>query len=126
MAAMSAATKAKKTRKRYTADEKNEIIAFIEKHDAENGRGGKSAAAKKFGISQISVGSWMKGKNAPAPSGKKRGRKAGSKNVKVAVAKESGFSGKLKELGLLADQIDKAEAELAKLHAKFQALKAAL
>ncbi len=123
---MSASPKAKKTGKRYSAEEKNEIIAFIEKHDAENGRGGKSAAAKKFGISPISVASWVKGKSAPASSGKRRGRKPGSKNIKPVSDKGGGYTAKLKELVLLASQIDTAEAELSKLRAKFQSQKGAL
>ncbi len=127
---MSATPKAKKTRKRYSSDEKKEIIAFVEKHDAENGRGGKSAAVSKYGISPISLSVWIKSAGGPVSSGTKRGRKAGSKNVaktvKVAAAKGGSLAGKLNELTALAGQIDKAESDLGKLRAKFDILKAAL
>ena len=127
---MSATPEAKKTRKRYSSDEKKEIIAFVEKHDAENGRGGKTAAVAKYGISPISLSAWIKSAGGPVSSGKKRGRKAGSKNVaktvKVAAAKGGSLAGKLNELTALASQIDKAESDLGKLRAKFDSLKAAL
>lgn len=130
---MSAVKKAKNTRRRYTAEEKSEIAAFIEKHDTENGRGGKSAAVKQYGVSPISIASWSMSKTKvaktaikPSPTGKKRGRKAGSKNLKATVSKESGFSAKLKELESLAGQITRAQASLAELHTKFKAMKNAL
>jgi transposase-like protein len=127
---MSATPKAKKTRKRYSSDEKKEIIAFVEKHDSENGRGGKSAAVTKYGISPISLSAWIKSAGGPVSSGNKRGRKPGSKNVakevKVAAVKGGSFTVKLKELSALASQIDKAEADLSKLKAKFESLKGAL
>lgn len=127
---MSATPKSKKTRKRYSSDEKKEIIAFVEMHDAENGRGGKTAAVTKYGISPISLSAWIKSAGGSVSTGKKRGRKAGSKNVskevKIVSGKGGSLSGKLKELTLLADQIDKAEVDLETLRAKFASLKAVL
>lgn len=127
---MSATPKAKKTRKRYSSDEKKEIIAFVEKHDAENGRGGKTAAVAKYGISPISLSAWVKSAGGPVSSGKKRGRKASSKKaaktVKVTGTKVGSLAGKLNELTALAGQIEKVESDLGKLRAKFNSLKAAL
>lgn len=119
---MSTSNKKTTKGKRYTAEEKNEILGFVEKHNAENGRGGQSAAAKKFGISQLSIASWLKSSGVAASA--KRGRK-GAAVAKGAVSKGS-FSKKLNELSAIANQIDKAEAELAKLRAKFNSLKAGL
>ncbi len=42
--------------KRYTDAEKAEILNFIESY----GRGGASAAAKKFGVSPLTISSWRK------------------------------------------------------------------
>ena len=124
---MSSKTKARQTRKRYTSDEKKEIVAFAQKHDAENGRGGKSAAVKKFGISPISLASWMKESGSAKPSGKKRGRKPGSKNVKKSGTGGTGnYTAQLKELMTLAGLIDKAESGLDTLRKKFHELKSAL
>ena len=127
---MSSKPKAKLSRKRYSSDEKGEIIAFVKKHDVENGRGGKSAAVAKYGISPISLSSWIKAAGVPASTGKKRGRKPGSKNaskvISVSPAKNGSLSIKLRELGKVAGQIEKAESELGRLRARFESLKAAL
>ena len=123
-------TSIKKTTKgkRYSADEKKDIVAFVQKYNADNGRGGQSAASKKYGISQLSVSSWLKSSGEAAPAvAAKRGRKPGSVNkVKATASKGGSYSVKLGELSALATQIDKAEAELGKLKAKFQSLKAGL
>jgi phosphoserine phosphatase len=119
-APMSTSSKKASKGKRYSAEEKADIVAFVEKHNADNGRGGQSAAAKKFGISQLTISSWLKSSGAPA--GAKRGRKPGSGKA----AKGGSFSAKLGALSALAAQIDKAEADLEKLKAKFQSLKAGL
>ncbi|OYU98169.1 MAG: hypothetical protein CFE26_28040 [Verrucomicrobiales bacterium VVV1] len=52
MAAKKKATKGK----RYTEAEKAEIIQLVESH----GRGGGTAAAKKFGVSPLTVSNWKK------------------------------------------------------------------
>ena len=49
---MSKSTKKKVVRgKRYTAEEKSKVVAFVEEYNAANGRGGQSAASAKFGTS---------------------------------------------------------------------------
>ena len=42
--------------KRYTPEEKAQILAFVEAQ----GRGGASAAAKKFNVSPLTISSWRK------------------------------------------------------------------
>jgi len=121
-APMSTTSKKTSKGKRYSAEEKGDIVAFVEKHNADNGRGGQSAASKKFGISQLTIASWLKSSGAPASTGAKRGRKPGSVNA----PKGGSFSAKLGALSALATQIDKAEADLDKLKAKFKTLKAGL
>ncbi len=118
-APMSTSTKKAPKGKRYTDEEKNDILGFVQKYNDDNGRGGQSAASKKYGISQLTIASWLK--SGPS-TGAKRGRKAGS----VKGGKGGSFSSKLSALSALANQIDKAEAELAKLKAKFKALKSDL
>jgi transposase-like protein len=120
---------AKKTktarRKRYTSEEKNQIIEFVRKHDQEKGRGGKSAAVKHFGISPISLSTWIKGVG-DAIIGNPPVSKATSKSAKSSGVGNGGFTAKIKELTAVATQIDKLEAELAKARAKFDSLKAGL
>ena len=62
---------AKKTAKRYTEDQKTDILAFIEKFNAENGRGGQTAAVKKYGVTPLTRAAWSK-KSAKKP--KKAGK----------------------------------------------------
>lgn len=98
--------------KRYTAEEKSKIIAFVESHNAANGRGGQSAAAKKFGVSQLTVSGWLKGTGGSAKSGAKAGK--GSMQNKLAT------------LLTLGQDIDKLDKELTAKRSKFEAIKASL
>lgn len=62
---MSTTTKKKSTKGvRYTDAQKKEVIDFAVAYNASNGRGGQSKAASKFGISQLTVASWLKGSGA--------------------------------------------------------------
>lgn len=102
--------------RRYTTKEKAEIIAFVDKVNAEKGRGGQSAASKKFKISPLTISSWIR-------SGIGGGASVGSAGA-TSVAGPIGK--KLSKLQALHDQIARAEKELAKLKAQFNALKSAL
>lgn len=60
-----------KTARRYTDPEKAEVVQFVLNHDKAHGRGGQSAAVKKFGVSQLTVAKWLKdagSKEASAPA----------------------------------------------------------
>ena len=66
-----------KSGKRYTDEEKAEVVKFVKGYDNKNGRGGKSAAVKKFGISALTVAKWVGGKTKksrkkPTPQPKQR------------------------------------------------------
>jgi transposase-like protein len=71
-------TKTKKG-KRYSDEQRNEILAFVETTNAEKGRGGLTAAAAKYGVSPISISNWRKsgsgGASAPARIKGRPGRK---------------------------------------------------
>lgn len=108
--------------KRYTDAEKKEIISYVEKVNAEKGRGGQSAASKKFGISQLTISSWLKSSGAKPASTPSAAAAPPSKGV----AGGSGISSKLNSLLALGNEIEKAERELTKLKAKFNSVKASL
>lgn len=72
-------------RVRYTDAQKKEIVDFVASYNAANGRGGQSEAAKKFKVSPISVGAWMKGTVAAAP--KKVGKAAKAAKAPKAAKK---------------------------------------
>lgn len=110
---MSTATKKDIVRgKRYTAEEKSKIVSFVENHNAANGRGGQSVAAKKFGVSQLTISSWLKGAGVSG-----RNSKAGNKGS---------MQSKLAALLTLGQDISKLEKELGNKHAKFDSIKASL
>jgi transposase-like protein len=104
--------KAKNSRgRRYSAEEKATIIEHVEKVNASKGRGGQTAAAKKFGISMLTISSWLKKSPAAAVSGTGK-----SKSVNGALAK----------LAALHSQIEAKEKEVAKLRQQFDVLKRSL
>ena len=109
--------------KRYSAAEKKTVVDFVNEVNASKGRGGQSAASKKFGISPLTIASWLKAGGA-APK-KRRGRRPG----RPAAAKAStggSLEKKLKELQGLAKKIDAAKSNLNSLQKKFDSLKASL
>lgn len=53
---MAAKKAAAKKGKRYSDEEKAEILAFVDSH----GRGGQSAAAAKYKVSPLTIGNWRK------------------------------------------------------------------
>ena len=73
-------------RVRYADTQKKEIVDFVVSYNAENGRGGKSAASKKFKVSPISITAWLKGANVAAKP---------SKAAKTAKAPKVGKKAKL-------------------------------
>ncbi len=109
---MASRKKAKSSRgRRYTPEEKANIIEHVEKVNASKGRGGQTAAANKFGISMLTISSWMK--KTPATAGRGAGK---SKTVNGALAK----------LATLHSQIEAKEKEVAKLRQQFDVLKRSL
>lgn len=123
---------------RYNQETKDEVIAFIQSYNQENGRGGQSAAVKKWNLNPITVKSWLekagiqtagrggkkkKGKpGRPAGSGAKPGRKPGRKAAAAATAAApaaSDLAGKLNRMLAIQN-------EIAALQSEYAAIKAAL
>jgi transposase-like protein len=101
--------------RRYTTKEKAEIIAFVDKVNAEKGRGGQSAASKKYKISPLTISSWIRS-----------GIGGGSASNGSAASVAGPIGKKLSKLQALHDQIARAEKELGKLKSQFNSLKSAL
>ncbi len=97
--------------RRYSAEEKAAIIEHVEKVNASKGRGGQTAASKKFGISMLTISTWMK--KSPATAGRGAGKQ---KKVNGALAK----------LATLHSQIEAKEKEIVKLRQQFDVLKRSL
>lgn len=144
-AAMSSKTETavKKTNKgkRYSQAEKQEILDLVNTINNTKGRGGQAAASKKYGISPLTISSWVKSGGAPPKKpGRKPGRKAGAKAARkagkkvasaptpapAAAASSGGLEQKLDKLKKLAKLIDTTESELKKLRSEFDKLKGSL
>ncbi len=98
---------AKAKRKRYSTAQKQKIIGFVEDHNAKNGRGGQAAASKKFKVSVLSIGNWLKGGGASK-------KKASVKKTKVAGS--GSVTATLSRMTVIQEKI-------AALNAEFDALK---
>lgn len=77
--------KAVATGVRYTDAQKKEVVDFVIKYNAKNGRGGQSSAAKKFKVTPLTIGAWLKAAGAPGPVKKKN---------KAKIVKVSGSTSK--------------------------------
>ncbi len=97
--------------KRYTRAEKVKILTFVDKYNATNGRGGAAEASRKFGVSQLTIGNWLRSAGSPAPKRKKS-------NIDVDKA--------LKRLSELHKEIGQAEAKYNALCKEYAELKASI
>lgn len=72
---------------KYDEKTKEEVVAFIRQYNEENGRGGQSAAVKKWNLNAVTVKSWLEkaGVETPGRGGKKK--RAGRKGRVAKVAK---------------------------------------
>ncbi len=104
--------------KRYSTEEKQEVVNFVNNYNSVNGRGGQSEAARKFNISILTVSAWLKNSGVKiAKSGKAS---------KVSVAVPAGLTTKVARHLEMSDRVRKAEVELEKLRAGYESLKAAI
>ena len=120
---------------RYSPEQKQEVVKFVQDYNAANGRGGQSRAADKFKLSVLTVSAWLKaagvkgGKVAKAPKAAKVSKKA-AKGAVVKAAKSSaapaGLAAKVASLVNISEQVNQAEKELEKLYAKHDAIMASI
>ncbi|MGC4013389.1 MAG: hypothetical protein QM755_02565 [Luteolibacter sp.] len=101
--------------KRYTPEEKQTVVDFVNAANSEKGRGGVAAAVKKFGISGLTITSWVKNSGGSVKLSKKGAGRSGGARSSV-----------LDQLAGLDREIATRRKELEALESKFQALKAKL
>jgi transposase-like protein len=101
---------AKKKAKRYSDAKKKEILDFVESQ----GRGGQSAAVKKFKVSPITINAWKR-KAAGDQVGNGLVSKGSSKELKA-----------VQELASILTEMEATEAQLANLKKRYQKLKSNL
>ncbi|MCW1883562.1 hypothetical protein OKA04_02410 [Luteolibacter flavescens] len=100
--------------KRYTLQEKADVLEFVDRYNAEHGRGGQTAATKKFQLSPLSISSWRK----QAISRGTLPYHSPSANLPVGRM--------ISQLQELHERIIEQEQVIQRLKAKFDALKASL
>lgn len=98
--------------KRYTAEEKQEVIDFVASVDSEKGRGGVAAAARKFGITPLTITAWKKRAEGSAPASAKGSKRGATAQSRV-----------LHRLAEILDQVATKEAEIAALNKEYAKLK---
>lgn len=106
--------------KRYSAEEKAEIVAYIAAYDAENKRGGMKAASDKFGVSVVTLSNWKRKKKGPKKR-KAKGKKVTAKKVvKTTAAKVATDSPEaiLSRLQAIRSEVHKLEKEYDQLKKK--------
>lgn len=113
--------------KRYTTEEKQEILDFI----SSQGRGGQSAAVKKYGVTAATISNWKKKLKGGAPTKAakpaKATRKAGvGKTGRKAASNGTDSEKALATLNKVHGELAAARSRVAELEAEFEAAKAAL
>lgn len=105
--------------KRYSAEEKAEIVAYIAAFDAENKRGGMKAASDKFGVSVVTLSNWKRKNKGP----KKRKAKAKKAPVKKAVKTEAPVKTAHDSPEAILSRLQAIRAQVSKLEKEYDQLK---
>lgn len=117
---------------KYDQSTKDEVVAFVTQYNADNGRGGQAAAAKKWDLNPITVTSWLK--KAGAKPGRKKAKKVVAAKGKRAYAprktsaKKAGRRPRV-ATGGPSDALQRMiaiQGEVASLQAEYEKLKGSL
>ncbi len=115
---------------RYDQKTKDEVVAYVQKYNEQNGRGGQSAAVKKWDLNPITVKSWLEkaGVDTPGRGGRKR-RKTGRGSKAVSTVQEVKAVGKIRSGDKVSGTLQRLLAiqnEIATLEREFEKLKGRL
>ncbi len=97
--------------KRYTNAQKTQVLAYVDKVNDEQGRGGVTAASKKYGVTPLSISNWLKRKRI---------------NDQTAMMSNADYAVKLRELADLHEVIVRKEEELQDLRDQYHNVKSEL
>lgn len=117
----SAKTNARGTR--YTPAQKAAVLNYVDEVNAKKGRGGAAAASRKYGISQITIGLWIK-KGGKSSASKKSVAKGATRGRPKSSGKD--FASKLRRLADIHEEITTTEAQLVSLKNEYEDLKKGL
>lgn len=102
--------------KRYTAEQKQEVVDYVASVDAEKGRGGVAAAARKFGITPLTITAWKKRAGGGSAASSSATSKGGSRGATAQ-------SRVLHRLAEILDEIEGGKAKIAALEKEYAKLK---
>jgi len=111
---------------RYEQSKKDEVVAFIEQYNAEHGRGGQSAASKKFGINPITIKSWLEKAGVKTPgkrAKKKSAKKAAKATESVSTAQPRARASTGNKIADTLGRMATIQKEIEKLQSEYEALK---
>jgi hypothetical protein len=105
--------------KRYSKQEVQDVLEFVQAYNQENGRGGKAAAAKKFGVNTNSIRNWQAASDEPkvAHARARKPRAAQANGLGAPVAQESNLQ-ILEKMIQIQKSIEGLKAEFADLRSK--------
>ncbi len=113
--------------KRYTSEQKAKVLNYVNEVNSKKGRGGAAAASRKFDISQITIGQWIKKDGKPTVT-KKSAAKSVVKGATRGRPKAVGNSiaATLRRLADIHEEISQTETQLAALQKEYASLKKGL
>lgn len=110
---------------RYDQKTKDKVVAFITDYNQKNGRGGQSAAAKKWKINPITVKSWMEKAGVASP-GKSSRKKTSRKKAATTTRKARTTRETTNSIADVLKRMAAIHAEIGKLQKEYDGLKAKL
>jgi hypothetical protein len=117
---------------RYNQETKDEVIAFIQQYNEENGRGGQSAAVKKWNLNPVTVKSWLAkaGVETPGRGGRKKAKAGRPKKVarkaRAASPRKSVAAPAAGDLETILNRMVAVRQQIADLEKEYAQLKALL
>jgi uncharacterized protein (DUF2267 family) len=119
---------------KYSARKRKQILAFIDKYNAEHGRGGAAEATKKFNVTYQTLRRWMEengGKAGeanpqPSPAPRKKRRRKRRTAVKPVQNKERRASVPSREVMVHLNKIQSYQKKIEQLQKLIEKEKAAI
>ncbi len=99
---------------RYSTEQKGQVVDYVNDYNAKHGRGGQSQAAKKFGLSVLTVSAWLKSPYITGSAEASASKMPKSMNAKMAALIE------------VSEKLRKSEIETARLRAKYDAIRSSI
>jgi hypothetical protein len=115
---------------RYDQKTKDEVVAYVQNYNEQKGRGGQSAAVKKWDLNPITIKSWLEkaGVDTPGRGGRKKRKTVRGAKAAAAVT-EVKASGKARSGDKVSDALQRMiaiQGEIASLEREFEKLKGRL